>query len=73
MPIPLKISAKGAPLTCAEHDENIDRLLDRANHTGFQSATTIYDLPSFLENLEIMQDTMNDIKGLEDQVSDLQH
>jgi hypothetical protein len=44
MPRPLKISEKGARLTCAEHDANIDRLLARENHTGVQSASTIYDL-----------------------------
>lgn len=41
---PLKISQAGRPLTCDEHDDNLDRLRDRANHTGTQSCTTISDL-----------------------------
>lgn len=31
-------------MSCSEHDSNIDALLDRRNHTGTQSASTIYDL-----------------------------
>jgi hypothetical protein len=46
MPVrrPLKISEKGAPLSCADHDANIDSLLARENHTGVQPASSIYDL-----------------------------
>lgn len=73
MTLPLKVSAKGAPLTCEEHDANIDRYLDRANHTGFQSASTIYDLPLFLSNLGVMKDMVGDINKLESQIEDLQH
>lgn len=31
---PLKISENNAPLSCKQHDDNIDALLNRANHTG---------------------------------------
>lgn len=44
MPRPIKVSEKGGPLSCQEHDSNIDALLDRRNHTGTQSASTIHDL-----------------------------
>jgi len=40
----VKRSTKGAPLTIAEHDGNLDHVLDRANHTGTQLAATISDL-----------------------------
>ncbi len=40
----IKRSQLNRPLTCAEYDANLDATLDRANHTGVQSATTIYDL-----------------------------
>lgn len=38
---PIKITQVNRPLTCEEHDANIDALLDRANHTGTQNCNTI--------------------------------
>ena len=70
---PLKVSEKGAPLTCPEHDANIDRLLDRANHTGTQSASTIYDLPSFLQNLSLITGLTDEIENINSSIRDLQH
>lgn len=48
MPRPLKVAEKGAPLSCVDHDNNIDRLLARENHTGVQPASTIYDLKTIV-------------------------
>lgn len=45
---PLTIAAKGGPLTCADHDMNIARLLDRVNHTGTQPVTTITGLKEYV-------------------------
>ena len=41
MATPIKITVVNRPLTCEEHDQNIDALLDRANHTGLQNCNTI--------------------------------
>lgn len=73
MPTPLKVSQKGAPLTCPEHDANIDRLLDRANHTGTQSASTIYDLPSYIQNLNFLTTLNGAIEDINSNIQDLQH
>lgn len=73
MPTPLKVSDKGAPLTCAEHDANIDRLLDRANHTGTQPASTISNLPTYILNSAPIQNLDSRTDTLETQVSDLQN
>lgn len=43
---PITVADKGGPLTCADHDMNLARLLDRRNHTGTQLANTISDLKS---------------------------
>lgn len=61
---PLKISEKGAPLSCNEFDNNIDRLLDRANHTGQQSGATISDLDRFVENLDFIRELKDDAARL---------
>ena len=45
---PLTIAAKGGPLTCADHDMNIARLLDRVNHTGTQPVSTITGLKEYV-------------------------
>ena len=37
----VKLGVVNRPLTCEEHDQNIDAVLDRANHTGVQSCNTI--------------------------------
>jgi hypothetical protein len=73
MPRPLKVSEKGAPLTCPEHDANIDRLLDRANHTGTQSASTIYDLPTYIQNLNFITGLTGEIDDINSSIQDLQH
>jgi uncharacterized coiled-coil protein SlyX len=72
MPRPLKVSEKGAPLTCAEHDENINRLLDRSNHTGTQSASTIHDLAVYLANSSSLSGLTTQLTNLQSLVSSLQ-
>lgn len=72
MPRPLKVSEKGVPLTCAEHDENINRLLDRSNHTGTQSASTIHDLPIFLSNSSTVSGLTTQLANLTSLVESLQ-
>lgn len=73
MPRPIKISEKGSALTCAEHDSNIDALLDRRNHTGTQAAATIHDLKltvmgwpemlTLLSGNETLQQQLNDLRN----------
>ena len=41
MVLPIKIISTGRSLSCTEHDQNIDAVLDRANHTGIQNCSTI--------------------------------
>lgn len=62
---PLKISQAGRPLTCDEHDDNLDRLRDRANHTGTQSCTTISDLDVCLATSSTIT-TINSELGTQD-------
>lgn len=69
---PLKISEKGRPLSCADHDANIDALLDRQNHTGTQLSNTISDLPDFIESLPLILSLENSVSILDTRVSDLQ-
>lgn len=68
----LLIGEKGAPLTCAEADSNYLALLDRGNHTGVQSASTIYDLSSTISALPNIQNIESNITQLTSQVNDLQ-
>lgn len=51
---PIKIGEKGAALSCAEYDANIERVLDRSNHTGKQSCETLSDLGECLSESEII-------------------
>lgn len=39
-----KRGTKGAPITAQEHDDNLDHVMARANHTGTQLASSISDL-----------------------------
>lgn len=75
---PLKISVKGSPLSCGEYDENIDRLLDRGNHTGLQSCNTLSDLEECVAELGIILSILRRlglvegrIEGLELRIEDL--
>ena len=56
MPKPIKRSDLQRSMNCAEYDENIDRLLDRANHTGTQSCSTIFDLEICIRNMTFIVD-----------------
>jgi hypothetical protein len=51
-------NVKGAPLSADEYDRNIDEIIalttNRANHVGTQPASTISDLASAVENLDII-------------------
>jgi len=72
MPRPIKFSEKGAPLTCADHDNNIDALLDRANHTGKQPASTISDLELFITNSAPIKDLDERLDAVEEKILTLQ-
>lgn len=66
MPAPLKVSDKGSALSCPEHDENVDRYLDRANHTGTQDCNTITNLDgcvSVLPSITGLQGQIDTING----------
>lgn len=45
-------------MSCADHDQNIDALLDRRNHTGTQSANTIHDLKVTVLNWPEIEELM---------------
>lgn len=66
---PLKIEVKGSPLTCGEYDENIDRLLDRANHVGTQPCDTISDLEQCIAELDLILGILSDIAALEESIN----
>lgn len=72
MPRPIKFSEKGAPLDCADHDNNIDALLDRANHTGKQPASTISDLELFITNSAPVKDLDERLDAVEEKILTLQ-
>lgn len=65
---PLKVSEKGSSLTCADHDTNIDRLLDRGNHTGTQTCDTISDLEECVSDLDVIQDIQELLDKLQEQI-----
>lgn len=58
---PIKITQVNRPLTCEEHDANIDALLDRANHTGLQNCNTIE--PTSLNSCIASSDTVTNLDG----------
>lgn len=67
------ISEKGAPLSCAEVDANYLALLDRGNHIGTQSASTIYDLEATVNSFTSLSNISTNLTGLISQVADLQY
>jgi hypothetical protein len=67
------ISEKGAPLSCAEVDANYLALLDRGNHMGTQSASTIYDLESTVSSFTNIGNLQTNLTDLMSQVADLQY
>jgi len=69
---PLKISQAGRPLTCDEHDDNLDRLRDRANHTGTQSCTTISDLDVCLATSTTITNINTDLTNYDTRISSLE-
>lgn len=56
---PIKIGLVNRPLTCEEHDSNIDALLNRSNHTGIQNCDTIE--PTSLDICVAATDTVSTI------------
>lgn len=54
-----------------EHDSNLDRVCDRANHTGTQSCDTLNDLEDCVSNLQILTDITEDISTLQNLVDEL--
>lgn len=73
MPKPIKRSDLSRPLTCAEHDENIDRLLDRSNHTGTQSCSTIFDLELCVRNFQYIKDLLKCCDDLKKEIEDIKY
>lgn len=69
----LLISEKGAPLSCAEVDSNYLALLDRGNHMGTQSASTIHDLETTVGSFTTINNMQTTLTDLTDQLGDLQH
>lgn len=67
------ISSVGRALTCAEVDQNFREFTQRANHTGTQSASTIYDLGQAVSALPPIQSLTSSITQLNSQISDLQN
>lgn len=67
------ISEKGAPLSCAEVDANYLALLNRSNHIGTQSASTIHDLESAINSFTSLSTIQTSVSNLQDEVSDLQY
>ena len=65
---PLKISENNAPLSCKQHDDNIDALLDRRNHTNkiqdCESAIEQDSLNECVSNLESVQNIVRDLNVL---------
>lgn len=68
---PIKRSQVDRPLTCAEYDSNLDATLDRANHTGTQSATTIYDLYETVDDYDFIKALKKCCQDLKDQLDQL--
>lgn len=66
------ISEKGAPLSCAEVDANYLALLDRGNHLGTQSASTIHDLETTVGSFTTISNLQINVNDLLSQVADLQ-
>lgn len=60
----LLISEKGAPLNCNEVDNNYLALLNRANHTGVQPASSIFDLASAVMLVPGIQSIQTDLNTL---------
>ena len=50
---------QNSPLTCEQFDSTLDALLDRSNHTGTQSASTIYDLSSTVQAFSFIQSLLS--------------
>jgi len=73
MPKPIKRSDLSRPLTCAEHDENIDRLVDRSNHTGTQSCSTIFDLELCVRNFGYIKDLLKCCDDLKKEIEDIKY
>jgi hypothetical protein len=71
MPKPIKRGDLNRPLTCAEFDENIDRLLDRANHTGTQPCNSIYDLELCVRNFQYIKDLIQCCADLTTEINQL--
>ena len=65
---PLKISENNAPLSCKQHDENIDALLDRRNHTN-----QIEDCEASInqESLDFCVGRLNSVENIKTKVDDL--
>lgn len=58
-------------LTCQDYDNNILATIDRSNHTGTQTASTISDFCNAVENCAIISNHENRILNLEDKVNGL--
>lgn len=67
---PLKISENQGPLSCKQHDDNIDALLDRRNHTNkipdCEAAFEAADFNNCVSNTQVVQDLNRDVSELED-------
>lgn len=72
MTAPLKVGDKGSGLTCDEHDANIDRFLDRSNHTGTQDCSTITGLDACVSTLPTVTNLQALIDALELQVQNIE-
>lgn len=73
MPCPpvIKRSQLNRELTCAEYDSNLDAVLNRCNHTGTQSAKTIYDLKETVENYDFIKALQECCETLTDELDQL--
>lgn len=66
---PIKISENNAPLTCKQHDDNIDALLDRRNHTNkiedCEEAINQTSLEACVSNLGTVRDIKTSLSDLQ--------
>ena len=67
---PLKITENNGPLSCTQHDNNIDALLDRRNHTNkIEDCEAAIDQDSLntcvsnLSNIKIIGNELSDLKS----------
>ena len=69
--MPINYASTSTPLSCQQFNENLDYLIKRENHTGVQSADTIYDLNEKISELNNYRSIVNLVTELDEKIANL--